>query len=83
MSKELTPTQTKIIALLAKGFKNEEISEEIGMCRKTLYVHLQEIKKRLRIRRRVLLAFHALQTGIITQEEINEAIATEQGYHKD
>jgi DNA-binding NarL/FixJ family response regulator len=83
VKQDLSPIQEKIIALLAKGFRNGEISKETGMCPRTLYSHLEEIKKRLRIRRRVLLAFYALQKGIITQEEINEAIIAEQSYNKD
>ena len=83
MKQELSPTQTKIIMLLAKGSQNSEISKEINMKPRTLYTHLEDIKQRLGIRRRVLLAFYALQKGIITQEDINDAITNEQSKNKD
>lgn len=79
MKQELSPIQEKSShSYLAKVFRNGEISKELDICPRTLYRHLEEIKKKLRIRRHVLLAFYALQKGIITQEVVSEAINAEQ-----
>lgn len=83
MSKELGHRQKQILQSVAKGLRDVEIGKKFNISRYTVHSHMQYIHKKLGIRNRILLAFYALQEGIITQEEINEAIATEQSYNKD
>lgn len=83
MKQELSNRQTQILQSIAKGLRDAKICKELGISRCTVHSHMQYIKKKLGIRNRILLAFYALQKGIITQEDIDDAIIAEQSKNKD
>ena len=52
----LTSRQLEIVALVARGWTNEEIGREIGLTRKTITTHLYHIAQRLGLDNRVMMA---------------------------
>ncbi len=69
----LTPRQTEIALLAARGYRANEIGEHLGISSKTVDVHLIAIHKRLDIRsgvRSIMLVRMALQKGWIKLWEI-------------
>lgn len=70
----LTPQQTKILALIAKGHSDREIANRLSIRGCTLYGHIHAIKVKTGIHSRVLLAFYALGKGFVTQDDIRAAI---------
>lgn len=54
----LSPRETEILHLLAKGQSNKEIAREIGLQEITVKVHLSSIYRKLDVRNRVEAALH-------------------------
>lgn len=73
----LTHQQKRVLILITKGYNDKEIAELLSISTGTLYGHIRAIKIKTGIRSRVLLAFYALGKGMVTQDEIKEAIKRE------
>lgn len=67
----------KILNLVAQGLGDQEIADQLLTTKKAVGRYLQAIRKKTGIRNRVLLSFYALGKGIVTQEEIKQAIQRE------
>jgi DNA-binding CsgD family transcriptional regulator len=48
----LSPRESEILALLAKGHLMKEIADELGMARNTLRIHTNRIYKKLHVHSR-------------------------------
>lgn len=74
----LTPRQTRILNLIAKGYNSEDISRMLKVNRNTVHGHLKLIRRKTGITSNTLLGFYALGKGIVTQEEIHTAMRRQQ-----
>lgn len=59
----LSQRQKEVADLLALGFKNSEIADQLGISIKTIDTHRMMILKKLALRNNVDLARHALRQG--------------------
>ena len=60
-SRPLTPREQEVAALVAKGMKNREIAESLGIATGTVKIHLMHIFEKTGIRDRFELALHGLR----------------------
>ena len=69
----LTPRQREILSLIAKGKRDREIAEVLGITLRTVWSHLHEIYGRLGVKNRTEATRFALDNGLIKcEEEIEE-----------
>ncbi|MBI2875010.1 MAG: response regulator transcription factor [Firmicutes bacterium] len=61
----LSSRETEIIALVAEGYTNKEIGNELGIAENTVKIHLKHIISKLGVRNRVEAAMRAKETGLI------------------
>ncbi len=47
--KDLTNAEKRVLALIAEGYKNDEIAEKLFVTKRTIYLHCQNIKNKLNI----------------------------------
>jgi len=59
----LTERQTSVLALIAKGRKNREITKELNLSNSTVKSDIAKIKDKLALDTRAELAYHAAQHG--------------------
>jgi two-component system, NarL family, nitrate/nitrite response regulator NarL len=52
----LSPRHRQILALIARGMRNEEIASELGLSQNTIKFHIQALYLRLEVRNRVQAA---------------------------
>ena len=57
----LTPKETEILDIISKGASNQEVSEQLGIKRRTVQSHLYYIYKKLDVSNRVQAALWANQ----------------------
>jgi DNA-binding NarL/FixJ family response regulator len=67
----LTPQETEITRLLAKGATNKEIADTLYIAENTVKVHLKNILGKLGLRNRQQIVAYAVKNGLVT--EITEA----------
>ena len=60
----LTPRQREIAALIARGYDNRRIADELESTPGTVSTHLQSIRARLRVRDREDIAAWARRHGL-------------------
>lgn len=65
---ELTAREEDILRLLAQGYANLEIADQLGVSEKTVRNRLTEIFSKLRLNNRTQAALYALREGIATLE---------------
>jgi two-component system NarL family response regulator len=65
---ELTPRETEVLRLVAKGFSNRRIGEILGRTEGTVKVHLKNILEKLGVDDRTEAVTVALQRGILHLE---------------
>ena len=63
MATELTATEQRIAALVARGYRNDEIAVELAMSRRTVEWHLSKVFRKLGVRSRTRLAALILDPG--------------------
>jgi DNA-binding NarL/FixJ family response regulator len=73
----LSAREISVLALLAQGWADQEIAENFGLVRTTVYCYVQAIKRKTGISSRVLLAFYAYSKGYVGNGDIKEAIQLE------
>ncbi|MCU0227918.1 MAG: response regulator transcription factor [Bryobacterales bacterium] len=61
----LTPRETEIVALIAQGYSNREISQEIGASEGTVRIHVSHILAKLGVTDRTQAALQAIKRGIV------------------
>lgn len=62
---ELTQRENEVIRLIAQGFSNKEISEQLRLSDKTVKNHVSHIFSKLSITARSQAAVHAVRAGLI------------------
>jgi DNA-binding NarL/FixJ family response regulator len=65
----LTPRETEILALIARGHRNRAISRRLGVAEDTVKGHLKNIHLKLRAATRTEAVMKAIQRGIIRLED--------------
>lgn len=61
----LTPRETEIVGLVAQGYSNREISQEIGASEGTVRIHVSHILAKLGVTDRTQAAIQAIKRGIV------------------
>ena len=61
----LTDSQLEIVRLIADGFSNREIADQVHLSENTIKSHVQEIFRRLKVRNRVEAALRASDEGCL------------------
>jgi len=61
----LTARETEVLALLAEGFPNKAIANQLGISRKTVGNHIEHIYTKLAVTNRAGAAMRAMHYGII------------------
>ena len=62
---ELTPRETEVLSLVAKGLSNAQVAERIGRTEGTVKVHLRNILQKLGVHDRTEAVTAALRRGFI------------------
>jgi len=60
----LTPRETEVLKLVAKGYTYREIAEKLFLSTKTVQNHVQNILTKLQLRKRYELMRYAIQRGL-------------------
>lgn len=66
---KLSPRETEIILLLAKGASNKEMARTLNVAESTVKIHVQNILKKLNLTSRVQAAVYAVEHGMAQKEE--------------
>ncbi len=64
----LTPREKDVLRLLAKGKRNQEIAEDLGLSVRSIGNHLAKIYNKLHIHRRSEAVLYAIRTGLAAVE---------------
>jgi DNA-binding NarL/FixJ family response regulator len=67
---ELTPRETEVLRLLARGLANKEIARDLSIGEKTVKTHVSNILSKLGVLSRTQAALYAVRTGLVSGEEI-------------
>src|SRR3546814_14881555 len=62
----LTPRQTEVLRLVAKGKSNKEVGRDLGMLEGTVKAHLRAVMQKLRVTNRTALAMRAARMGLVS-----------------
>lgn len=65
MHQPLTPRESAIVALIAKGYSNRENSHSIGAREGTVRIHVSHILAKLGVANRTQAAVQAIERGIV------------------
>ena len=68
----LTERETEVLKLLALGKANKQISRALFVEEKTVKTHVSSILRKLGVRSRTQAALHAVRTGLVGIDELNE-----------
>ncbi len=66
---ELTPREQEVLTLIAQGFSNNEIADQLVISAKTVDRHRENIMRKLNLHNRVDLVKYALRKGLIGLDE--------------
>jgi len=61
----LTPRELEIVKLIAEAYSNEEIADELHICKKTVARHRANILEKLGMHDRVQLTRYAIRRGLV------------------
>jgi len=61
---DLTRRQLEVLRLLARGWTNAQIAEELFVSRRTVHAHLREIFRKLRVSNRSAATRYAIEHGL-------------------
>ncbi|WP_324716125.1 response regulator transcription factor [Carboxydochorda subterranea] len=65
----LTPRESEVLRLVARGLTNKEIAAGLGIAENTVKIHLRNILEKLHLTNRIQLAVHAVQKGLVNEGE--------------
>ena len=60
----LTPRQAEVLRLLARGWTNAQIADELFLSRRTVHAHLREIFRKLDVSHRSAATRYAMEHGL-------------------
>ena len=61
----LTPRETDIVELIAKGMRNKEIAVALGITEETVKMHVKNVLSKLQVNDRSAVVAVALRRGIL------------------
>ncbi|WP_048316172.1 response regulator transcription factor, partial [Crocosphaera watsonii] len=61
---ELTPTETKVVQLVAKGLSNREVAEKLSVSRRTIESHVSNMLNKTSLKNRTELARWAMENSM-------------------
>ena len=64
--------ELNVLRLTAKGLKNAQIGNEMGVSPRTVDIYASGVYRKLKVRSRVQAVFRAIEIGIITPQEALE-----------
>lgn len=64
-SESLTPRETDILRLVAKGYSNKHIAAEFDIEERTVKTHVSSLLSKLGLRSRTQAALYALKIGLV------------------
>ncbi|BAQ63522.1 response regulator transcription factor [Geminocystis sp. NIES-3709] len=64
-SVELTPTETKVVDLVAQGFSNKDISQALGVSQRTIESHVSNMLNKTGLHNRTELSRWAIQNELV------------------
>jgi DNA-binding CsgD family transcriptional regulator len=73
----LTAKEIEVLALIAQGYTDLEMSKKLNNTYYTIRSHVLKIKAKTKISRRTLLGFYAYQNGYVTDDQIKAAMITQ------
>jgi NarL family two-component system response regulator LiaR len=62
-----------VLNLLAKGFSNEEIAEQLTISEVTVRTHISHLLSKLHLANRVQATLYALREGIVSIRDENDS----------
>ena len=68
----LTPRETEVLKLVARGMANKQIARELFVEEKTVKAHVSGVLRKLNVSSRTQAALHAVRTGLVGLDELNE-----------
>jgi len=73
---EPTERQLEVLKLIAQGWTNKQVADQLFITERTVKYHLQEILQKLHLRNRTQAVAYAVRTGLINPETITIPCAT-------
>ena len=73
-SDPLTPRETEVLGLVARGLDDREIGDRLCISLATVRTHVSNFLAKLRLKNRVEAALYALRQGLVTLEEEEDAV---------
>jgi two-component system, NarL family, nitrate/nitrite response regulator NarL len=69
---KLSKRESQVLALVASGYSNQEIADELNIAHNTVKNHLRSILSKLEVKNRAQAAAYAVSHGMVTLAEQNE-----------
>ncbi len=66
----LTPRETEVLQLLARGLANKEIARDLGIGEKTVKTHVSNILSKMGVLSRTQAALQAVRMGLVSSDEV-------------
>lgn len=66
----LSPREIDILRLIAQGYSNQEICQQLSLGDMTVKVHVRHILSKLNLASRTQAAIYAMRIGLVTMSEI-------------
>lgn len=74
---DLTPRQRQVLALMARGYRNEQIADELVLSEHTIRNHVANIFQKLGVETRVEAVVYGLATRLINLESVKDEMDEE------